>query len=354
MTRDEIQAGLDALSAHGGRQMLACARYDIDRPLLIDTSSLCLCGEVWSYSSDPNGVFVSDFGTQLRLQGVDHPILTIGQSRTLGGVIVRDLGFAGDLVGMDTRPLWHAEHPSAAAGLVLSSVRTDQCEFSKLSFVGLSSGVCAMGEAEIDACVFEKINTDGCANGFTFMPHASYYAHFRQCIAADNPFYGFYGDGRGRHIHNLEIRETHFVRCGGAFSEGEMAAAVLWNGISRSSVDHCLIDDAGTFWYYDADATRNNQRQPSHRKTVGLWVIGNENRLTDNVVTHSSDDSIRVWGQGNVLMSNIVDGNIRLCGEGNTVVNAVFTSPGGRLILEENATSTTTVIGVPEERILRI
>ena len=307
---------------------------------------------MWSYSADPNGVFASSYGTQLRLRGWDHAILQIGQTRTLGGVVVRDLGFAGDIVGMDTRPLRNEKDPTASAGLVLSAVRTDQCEFSKLSFCGLSAGVCATGEAEIDACIFEKINTDGCANGFTFMPRASYYAHFRNCIAADNPYYGFYGDGRGRHIHNLELRGIHFVRCGGAFADDGMAAAVLWNGISRSSVEHCLIDDAGTFWYYDADATQNSQRKPSHRKTVGLWVIGNENRITNNTVTHSSDDAIRLQGGGNVLLSNIVDGSIRICGEGNTVIHAVFTRPEARLILEGVAATTTTVIGVEPERII--
>ena len=333
--------------------MLACDRYELEAPLVIDTPSLCFCGEVWSYSADPNGVFVSDFGTQLRLRGRDHPLLRIGQSRTLGGVIVRDLGFAGAIAGMDTRPLRQREDPAAAAGLVLSSVRTDQCEFSKLSFCGLSSGVCATGEAEIDACIFEKINTDGCACGFLFQPRASYYAHFRDCIAADNPYYGFYGNGQGRHIHNLELRGIHFVRCGGACGEDEPAAAVFWQGISRSSFEHCLIDDAGTFWYYDENATKNSQRQPSHRKTVGLWVIGNENRITNNTVTHSSDDAVRIEGRGNVLLSNIVDGHIRLRGEGNTVAHAIFTTPHARLILEDGAAETTAVIGVPEERIVR-
>ena len=354
MNRAQIQAGLDALSARGGRMELPCARYEIDRPLVIDTPSLCFCGEVWSYSSDPNGVFVSDFGTQLRLTERNTHILSIGQSRTLGGVIVRDLGFAGNIEGMDTRPLWNAQHPSYAAGLVFDAVRTDQCEFSKLSFVGLASGICAVGEAEIDACAFEKINTDGCANGIVFAPRASYYARFRDCISADNPYYGFYADGRGRLIHNLELRDMLFVRCGGAFGEEDMAAAVLWQGISRSSIEHCLIDDAGTFWYYDASATKNNQRQPFRRKSVGLWVIGNENRITNNTFLHSSDDAVRVEGGGNILLSNLADGNIRLRGEGNTVINAVFTKPHARLILEGTAADTTTVIGVPEDRILRV
>ena len=352
MTRDEIQGQLDALSARGGRLTLPCDRYDVDRPLLIDTSSLCFCGEVWSYSSDPNGVFVSDFGTQLRLRENRYPALRIGQTRTLGGVTVRDLGFAGNITGMDTRQLTDRTDPTVAAGLVLDAVRTDQCEFSKLSFAGLAVGVCAAGQAEIDACIFEKINTDGCACGFVFMPRASYYAHFRDCIAADTPYYGFYA--ASRHLHNLTLRGTHFVRCGGCFSDGDMAAAVLWNGISRSTVEPCLIDDAGTFWYYAPDATQNTQRQPSHRKTVGLWVVGNENRIVGNTVTNSSDDSIRMEGKGNVLMNNITDGNIRLRGEGNTVVNTVFTKPDARLILTGAAADTTTVVGLPEERIVRL
>ena len=353
MTREEIQGRLDALSARGGRLTLPCDRYTVDRPLCIDTPSLCFCGEVWSYSSDPNGVFVSDFGTQLRLRENTHPILAVGHSRTLGGVIVRDLGFAGNIAGMDTRPLARPDDPTAAAGLVLDAVRTDQCEFSKLSFAGLACGVCATGEAEIDACIFEKINVDGCACGIVFMPRASYYAHFRDCIAADNPYYGFYADGRGRKIHNLELRGIHFVRCGGAFTETDMPAAVLWEGISHSSIEHCLIDHAGTFWHYADDATENGQRMPYHRKTVSLWIRGDENRITNNTVTHSPDDSIRVEGRRNVLLGNITDSNVRLCGEDNTVVNPVFTKSHARLILEGAAAQTTTVVGLPEERILR-
>lgn len=352
MNRAEMQKNLDALRKTGGRLTLTCGRYDLDAPLIIDTPSLCLCGEVWSYSADPNGVFESPFGTKLRLAGLDHPALYVGKSRTLGGVVVRDLGFAGDIVGMDTRPLFDSDVPERAAGICFDAVRTDQCEFSKLSFCGLSSAVCAMGQAELDACIFERVNTDGCANGVWFAPRASYYTQFRGCIAADNPFYGFYADGRGRSIHNLELKDTHFVRNGGAFpAYHALPAAVLFRGIKRSAVDHCLIDDAGTFWCYPDDAAENNQRQPAHRRTVGLWVIGDENRITDNTITRSSDDAIRVEGGGNVLMSNIIDSHIRIRGEGNTVVNAVFTRPEARLILEGSAAASTAVIGVPTERI---
>lgn len=349
-----IQRELDQLSAAGGRVTLACRRYDLARALVIDTPSLCLCGEVWSYSADPNGVFESPFGTKLRLVGQANPAVFVGKTRTLGGVIVRDLGVQGDIAGMDTRPLVDPESPARSAGICFDAVRTDQCEFSKLSFCGLSNAICATGQAELDACIFERVNMDGCGNGVWFAPRAAYYTQFRGCIAADNPYYGFYADGRWRSIHNLELKDTHFVRNGGAFADtAEHPAAVLWLGINRSAVDHCLIDDAGTFWYYDADAAENNQRQPSHRRTVGLWVIGNENRITDNTITHSSDDAIRVEGKGNVLLSNIVDGSIRVRGEGNTVVNAVLTRPDARLILEGAAAASTTVIGVPEERVVR-
>ena len=83
-------------------------------------------------------------------------------------------------------------------------------------------------------------------------------------------------------------------------------------------------------------------------------MIGNENRITNNTVTRSSDDSVRIEGDGNVLLSNLTDGNVRLRGNGNTVVNSIFTKPRARLILEGSAAHTTTVIGVPEDRILRV
>ena len=348
-----IQQKLEGLTETGGRVMLSCQRYDLPRPLVIDTPSLCLCGEVWSYSADPNGVFEAPFGTKLRLVGQGHPAIRIGQTRTLGGVIVRDLGIAGDLVGMDTRSLFGRHNPACSAGLCFDAVRTDQCEFSKLSFVGLSGAVCAVGDAEIDACLFERLNMDGCANGVWFAPRAAYYPQFRGCIAADNPYYGFYADGRFASLHNLEVKDTHFVRNGGAFADdAEYPAAVLFLGINRSAIDHCLVDYPGTFWYYDADATENKQRQPTRRAAVGIWVIGRENRITDNTITHSTDDAIRVEGAGNLLISNIADGNIRIRGEGNTVVNAVFTRPEARLILEGGAAASTVVIGVPDHRIV--
>ena len=54
----QIQGELDGLRAVGGRVTLPCRTYDLAEPLVIDTPSLCLCGEVWSYSADPNGRIV--------------------------------------------------------------------------------------------------------------------------------------------------------------------------------------------------------------------------------------------------------------------------------------------------------
>ena len=83
-------------------------------------------------------------------------------------------------------------------------------------------------------------------------------------------------------------------------------------------------------------------------------MIGNENRITGNTFLHSSDDSIRIEGDGNVLLGNIADGSVRIRGKGNTVANLVFTTPGARLILEGEAADSTVVTGVPEDRILRV
>ncbi len=352
-----LKSRLAELTAHGGKLSLACTRYDIESTLVLDSSSSCIEGEVWSCNTDPNGVFETDHGTKLRMHGRDFPALVIGrESDPVSGAIVRDIGIQGDIKGMDTRTLVDFSAPSNASGLCIDKVRVDQCEFSKISFCGLSSAVCATGNAEIDACIFEKLNTDGCGNGFYFAPRASFYARVRACIMADNPYYGFYAEGKGKTIHNLEILDCHFVRNGGAFLDGDghIPAALFFDNISRSAVTHCLFDDPGTFWYYDDDATSNDQRQPSHRKTVALYVIGNENRIRDNTFLHSSDDSVRIEGDGNILLSNIVDGNVRIRGKNNSVVNLVFTKPGSRLILEGDAKESTIVVGVPEDRIERI
>ncbi|MBE5779233.1 MAG: hypothetical protein E7331_07870 [Clostridiales bacterium] len=353
----EIQRQLELLENHGGRLTLPNREYNIASPVTVDASSLCFSGEMWACNTDPNGVFETDHGTKLRMQGRDFAALKIGKKADpISGAVVKNLGIQGDIEGMDTRPFVNFENPTKMSGLCLDSVRTDQCEFSKLSFCGLANAVCIAEQAEVDACLFEKLNVDGCGNGFYFAPRAAYYNRFRCCIVADNPFYGFYACGKGRNMHNLEVQDNIFVRTGGGFSDGDglVAAALFYDHINASSVDHCLFDDPGTFWYFDKNAGNNDMRTPSYRKTVAIYIIGSENRITDNTILHSSDDSIRVEGDGNVLMNNIADGSVRISGKGNIVVNQVFTSPDARLILEGAACDSTTIVGVPDDRILRV
>ena len=352
-----IQAELDALSARGGVLSLKSGRYDIEKSIVFDTPSLSFSGGVWACNVDPNGVFESGFGTKIRMHGKSFPALVMGDKRSsIAGAIIRDIGVQGDIVGMDTRPIVDFNKPKNAAGLLLSNVRTDQCAFSKLSFCGLANAVVASGEAEIDACIFENINTDGCGNGFWFSPRASYYARFRSCIMADNPYYAFYIGGEGKHIHNLEILDSHFVRNGGAFTDGKgpLPAAVFFDHVSRCALTHCIFDAPGVFWYYDDNAKENEQRQPSKRKTTALMIIGDENRIRDNTFLNSSDDSIRIEGNRNILIGNIADGNVRISGEGNIVSTLIFTKQNARLILEGKAKDTTVLIGVEESRVVRI
>ena len=352
-----IQRELDAHSARGGVVNLVDGRYDVEKTIIFDTSSLCLSGGVWACNTDPNGVFETAFGTKIRLRGTDYPAIRVGKERDpISGAIIRDLGVQGDIVGMDTREIVDFNDPTASAGLCLDSVRTDQCAFSKLSFCGLANAVAAVGNAEIDACIFENINTDGCGNGFWFSPRASYYARFRSCIIADNPYYGFYLGAEGKRIHNLEILDSHFVRNGGAFAEGDghLPAVVLFDGASRCAITHCIFDAPGVFWYYDKDAKANEERRPSKRKTTALYVRGNENRIRDNTFLNSSADSIVIEGNGNILIGNIADGNVRISGKGNTVATLIFTKPDSRLILEGEARETTVLMGVEESRIVRV
>ena len=351
-----IAGALRALSERGGVLRLPSGRYDINKPLVIDTPSTCVDGGVWACNTDPNGVFESRFGTKIRLNGQGYPAMKIGENTDpISGTIIKNIGFQSDIVGMDTRALIDFENPEKNAGLCLDSVRTDQCAFSKLSFCGFAAAVTASGNSEIDACIFEGINMDGCAVGVYFAPRASYYAHVRSCVIADTPYYGVYATGKRGSMHNLEIRNTHFVRNGGGFTDtdGRIPAAILFDGASRCAVTECLFDDAGTFWYYENSATKNEERKPSRRKTVGLYIIGNSNRVRDCTFLNSSDDSIRIEGNGNVLMNIIADGNIRISGKGNAVSGIVFTKPSSKLILEGEAKESTEIIGVSPDRIVK-
>ena len=290
------------------------------------------------------------------MRGTGYPAFMIGRNcDPVSGSILRDFGIQGDISGMDTRPLVDFEAPEKAAGLCLSAVRTDQCAFTKLAFCGLANAVAATGNAEIDACIFEELNTDGCGNGIWFAPRASYYARVRSCVFADNPYYGVYLGGANRHIHNLEILDSHFVRSGGAFTEedGQLPAAVFFDHITGCAITHCIFDAPGTFWYYDANAVRNDERQPIRRITPALRIIGDENRIRDNTFRNSSGDSISIRGNGNILIGNIADGDVRISGVGNIVATLVFTKPGARLILEGAAKETTVIQGVEEWRIVR-
>ena len=61
---------------------------------------------------------------------------------------------------------------------------------------GYSDGMkAAFEDSELDACIFDRVNTDGCCIGVYFAPRAAYYPHFRHCVMADNPSYGFFADG---------------------------------------------------------------------------------------------------------------------------------------------------------------
>jgi len=337
----------------GGRVMLPIGRHDISATAQIDDGSVWLDGEVWNYSSDPNGVFEAKNGTKLRLVGHDHPALSVGITKDIGGVVVSNVGIQGDIVGMDTRALFDLQFPQKGAGVYLGGTRIDQCEFSKISFCGLSAAVCASDNAEIDAAHFYNLNTDGCCMGVYFSPRASYYTVFSRCIMADNPSYGFYANGEGKKIHNLEIADCSFVRnCGSNVIDDE-SAAIYFKEISLSTIRGCNMDAPGVYWHYNAEDTANVLRQRFRVPATGILIKGNKNRIMSNIIDHSSAESIRIEGNGNVLMGNITDGDVMIEGENNIVCTHVFTKAESRLILKGAAVYTTIVTGVPEDRIIR-
>lgn len=331
-----IGAQLAGLSGRGGRVYLPVGRYEIEQSVEIDAPCIRLEGEVWSYSSDPNGVFASKSGTQLWLTR-DIPAVRIGVTHTAEGCLLQNFGVQGNIKGMDTRPLFGRDGLAGSCGLQFANTRVDQAEFSKLTFCGLACGIKVERGAEIDACTFEKFNTDGCAVGVWFTPRAAFYPMFRKGLFADNPYYGFYADGTGIEMHNLELIDNLFIRNGGAFVDGDglESAAVLWNNVDNSLLRDNLFDCAGTFWYYPEEADKNEQRQPHRRKTKGLVVRGNGNRIIGNVFINSSDAAIHIRGNGNVLLNNIADADVIVEGRGNQVEGMVFTKPGAKLIYRD-------------------
>ncbi len=343
---------LEGIGPRGGRVRLAAERYDLTGTVVIDRPCLCLEGEVWAYSADPNGVFESRSGTQLRLRGRDFPALSVGVTRTAEGCLIRELGIQGDIVGMDTRPLFDLSRPLASSGLTLSHTRVDQAEFSRLSFCGLHCGVCACGEAEVDACLFDRLNVDGCAVGAFFAPRAAYYVRFHRWVAADNPYYALYVNAKGRQNRRMEIAGIRFIRSGGAFEEqdGLVHAAVCLEGVDACVFRDNLIDDAGVFWLFEKDAADNSAHGTRIFPTAGLSLCGNGNTVAGNVFSSSHAESMVIRGDGNAVLNNIADGDAVIEGNGNTVSSLVFTSPDARLILRGEGNR---VWGVPEERICR-
>lgn len=350
MKRSEIQNLIDNVGSRGGRIRLPALRHEITETLNIDRPCICLEGEVWAYSSDPNGVFESRCGTQLRLRGRGFPAVSVGVTHTAEGCVIREMGIQGDIEGMDTRPLFNLANPLPSSGLTLSHTRVDQAEFSKLSFCGLHCGICACGDAEVDACLFDRLNVDGCAIGAYFAPRAAYYVRFHQWVAADNPYYGLYVNGENRQNRKMEITQIQFIRTGGAFREDD---GLIHAAVCLEKTDSCifrgnLIDDAGVFWYFEPDAASNGDHQTIVFPTVSFYCHGNENTIADNVISNSHAASMLIRGDGNVLMNNIADGDVIIEGNGNIVSCLAFTRPEARLILRGEGNQ---VWGVAGDRI---
>ena len=339
--------------ARGGRVLLPEGDVRVREPLCLTASSARLSGETWAYASDPNGVFEGSGGAKLRRAGNGFPLLSVGAAGLVsGGVSADNLGFFGDIAGMDTRPLFDplAASPAPDAGLYFGGGRVDQGHFSRLSFGGLGAGIYAGGGAELDACTFEALNLDGCAVGVYFAPRASYYTRFSRSVIADNPYFGLIAvGGAGRNVHNLDISENLFVRNGGALpAEMPGAAAVVLRGVNGARVRDNLFDAPGTFWFYPEEAARNEDRQPMRRPLPALRVSGDRCVISGNVFRASSAESAIVEGDGNVLLGNVADGDVIVRGDGCTVSGLAFTSPAARLRIHGHCT----VTGVDPARIV--
>lgn len=355
MNAKAITRALEEKKELGGAVFLPVGEYRVEEPVLMDTPSTRIAGEVWAYNLDPNGVFETPFGTKLRLYGKDHPAISIGSRGLPAGCMVHDIGMQGDIVGMDTRGTFDLEHPYASVGLYFGGERVDQGDFHKISCCGLAAGVSAAENSEIDACDFRKINVDGCNVGFYFAPRASYYTRFHRCIVGDTPSYGFFANSPEMRIATLEICDTHFVRnCGANHVKGYPNAAVLLNGVRLTTFMNNKVDDAGSFWYFEPDATSNSDKTVYKTPAIGLYLVGKKNQIMNNVFTRSTAKAMVIKGDENAIVGNVVDNDVVIEGAGNIVNCLTFTKPQSRLILRGEAAHATSVIGVEEGRVVRL
>lgn len=349
-----INTALSSLSERGGRLRLPCGRYDVTKPVVLGLSSTKIAGDVWACNTDPNGVFESRYGTKIRLNGMSFPAIRVGDSKVISGALIDGLGVQGDIPGMDTRPYFNVNDPAAGAGLAFDTTRTDQCEVDKVSFCGLAVAVAVTEKAEVDACQFTRCNMDGCGIGVYFAPRASYYARFRDCIIADNPYYGFLIDARKTFMHNLEITGTHFVRNGGCLNERPelpQHAAVSLLNVKNCAIERNNFDAPGVFWYFPETATENGTQKVIETPIPALAVTGERNRIRDNLFQNTTGDAVIINGNGNVLMNNISDGNVVISGNGNQIIGLAL-QKDAKLILTPEATNTV-ILGVEESRIVR-
>ena len=352
---NDITGALAEKWERGGEVFLPVGEYPVESPVLMNTPSLRVKGEVWAYNLDPNGVFETRYGSKLRLQSKEISGFSVGKDDLPAGCMISDIGIQGDIIGMDTRGMFDLLKPWASAGLYFGGERVDQGDFNKISCCGLAAGVSCAENTEIDACDFRKINVDGCDVGFYFAPRVSYYTRFHRCIVGDTPSYGFFGNSEGVKICTMEICDTHFVRNAGAnHITGFPNAAVLLGGVRMSTFMNNKIDDAGTFWYFEPDAKSNSDKTVFKNPAVSLYLVGKKNQIMNNVITRSSAEAMVIKGDENAIVGNVVDNDVMIEGEGNMVNCLTFTKPESRLILKGAAAETTSVIGVEEHRVVKI
>ena len=85
----DITNALAEKKERGGAVFLPVGEYTVETPVLMETPSTRIQGEVWAYNLDPNGVFETRFGTKLRLKGRAHPAISIGAKDFYAPVPVR-------------------------------------------------------------------------------------------------------------------------------------------------------------------------------------------------------------------------------------------------------------------------
>ena len=308
-TGDDNTSGIQSLidyivvTQKSGKIYLPNGVYIIKTPIVVNSKSLAIDGEVWNYPDHPNGVVPSTNGTVLKLD--ESNIFGI-DLKSGNGLCVYNIGIVGS--DWDTSGLFDRSNPSYNVGIFHRAGYSDQIDIRKCNFNGLASAFCASpgsGASQVDAASVHDCNMDGCDIGVIIDNATSIYSKWFNNLIADTPSYGIFMSGV---LNGVIIKGNTLVRNSGKFSSQQKADfategvyAMYLSGASRCIICDNIIHMAGTF--YDITDPQNPVTI-TDRDANGLYFSGNASAINGNSVYSAENHSAVISGDNNTITGN--------------------------------------------------